>query len=433
MRRRVLLVAPASSYRLDDFRAAAARLTEELELLIATDRCPVLAELWGDAGRNRDVRRSVPIDLGEPQRAAAALAAFHGELRHSDGRGFVGALGVDETSALVASLVAAECGLRASAPRAAAAARDKLHQRTQLSAAGLPVPRFAPLAENADAGEVAASVGFPCVLKPRGLSSSRGVIRADDAAAARRAAERIRRLLARPDLGKPFESGQAVLLAERFIPGAEVAVEGLMRGGRFELLAVFDKPDPLDGPFFEETLYVTPSRLPEGSRQALADCAARAAAALGLSEGPVHSELRLNAQGPWILEVAARSIGGLCSRTLRFGLGLSLEELLLRHAAGLDIPTLERSGGASGVMMLPIPAAGTLHSVAGVDEARALPAIEDVVISVRPGERLVPLPEGNRYLGFAFARAADPATVEAALRRAHALLRFEIGPDLPRA
>ena len=354
--------------------------------------------------------------------------AFDGELRRADGRGFSGALGVDETTAFVAALIASRLELRGGAPRGAEAARDKLIQRGLLAAAGLPVPRFAPLPAGADPAAVAAEVGFPCVLKPRALSSSRGVIRADDAAGVHAAADRIRRLLERPDVG-----GDSTLLVERFVPGVEVAVEAIVRAGRFEVLAIFDKPDPLDGPFFEETLYVTPSRLPDAHQRALADCAARAAAALGLSEGPIHAELRFGADGPWLLEVAARSIGGLCARTLRFGLGVSLEELLLRHAAGLDVPTLERGGGASGVMMLPIPAAGTLRAVRGLEAARAVPGIEDVVISVRAGEKLVPLPEGNRYLGFAFARGPDPATVEAALRRAHACLAFEMRPELPMA
>jgi biotin carboxylase len=369
----------------------------------------------------------VPLDLGDPESACAALVAFDAELRLSDGRGLVGALGVDEATALVAALVSASLGLRGNSPASAAAARDKLQQRTVLWAAGLPVPRFAEVGQATDVGEVAAAVGFPCVLKPRTLSSSRGVIRADDVAGARAAAARIGRILAHAD--PPATPG---LLLERFIPGVEVAVEGLVRRGRFELLALFDKPDPLDGPFFEETLYVTPSRLPEAQQRSLVDCTARAAAALGLAEGPLHAELRLNADGPCVLEVAARSIGGLCARTLRFGLGVSLEELLLRHAACLDVPTPARRGGASGVMMLPIPAAGTLHGVVGLESAKAVPGIEDVVISVREGEKVVPLPEGNRYLGFAFARGPDPATVEAALRRAHALLRFEIGPELPR-
>ncbi len=430
--RRILLVAPSSSYRLDDFQAAAARLEPEVELLVATDRCRTLARIWGEGGRGRAAKTSVPLDLKRPAEAASAIVAFDRKLRSAGEPGLAGAIGVDETTALVAALVKAELGLSTDSPEAAAAARNKLLQRTLLASQGLPVPRFALAAAGEDAGKVAESVGFPCVLKPLALSSSRGVIRADDVAGARVAAERIVALLGRPDVGRPQDPTVKELLVESFIPGAELAVEGLLREGRFELLALFDKPDPLDGPYFEETLYVTPSRLPARRQRQVVACAAQAAAALGLTEGPIHAELRLNDGGPWILEVAARSIGGLCSRTLRFGVGLSLEELLLRHAAGLPIPSLERSGGASGVMMLPIPKAGTLHGVTGLDEARAVPGVEDVVISVRNGERLVPLPEGNRYLGFAFARGGGPAEVEAALRCAQRLLTFDIGPELPK-
>ena len=431
--RRILLIAPASSYRLDDFQSAAARLEGDIDLLVATDRCHVLATIWGPNGLGREVKTSVPIDLKQPEVAAAAIVAFDRDLRAAGQAGLVAAIGVDETTALVAALVQAELGLSRDSPEAAAAARNKLLQRTRLASRGVPVPHFAEVAAGEDAGRVAEAIGFPCVLKPLVLSSSRGVIRANDAAEARAAADRIRALLARPDLGRPLDAATQELLVESFIPGVELAVEGLLREGRFELLALFDKPDPLDGPYFEETLYVTPSRLPAERQREVVACAARAAAELGLTDGPIHAELRLNERGPWILEVAARSIGGLCSRTLRFGVGLSLEELLLRHAAGLPIPSLERSGGASGVMMLPIPKAGTLHGVTGLAEAKAVPGIEDVVISIRPGERLVPLPEGKSYLGFAFARGVGPAEVEAALRRAQATLHFEIGPELPRA
>ncbi|MHB1847112.1 MAG: ATP-grasp domain-containing protein, partial [Deltaproteobacteria bacterium] len=222
------------------------------------------------------------------------------------------------------------------------------------------------------------------------------------------------------------------LLCEAFVPGGEVAVEGLLRAGRLELLAIFDKPEPLDGPFFAETIYVTPSRLPAQTQRRIADVTEAAARALGLGEGPIHAELRLPpGQGPVILEVAARSIGGLCARTLRFGAGRSLEEIVLCHAAGLPLPSLRRERAAAGVLMLPIPAAGTLQSIGGVAEAQALPLIEDVVITVRPGERLVPLPEGSSYAGFVFARGDEAELVEQALRRARELLTFEVAPSLP--
>jgi hypothetical protein len=208
-----------------------------------------------------------------------------------------------------------------------------------------------------------------------------------------------------------------------------VAVEGLLRGGRLEVLAVFDKPDPLDGPYFEETLYVTPSRLPDQAR--IVREAARAAEALGLREGPVHAELRVNGGGVVVLELAARSIGGLCSRSLRFGLGMSLEELILRHALDLPLNGIAREDRASGVMMLPIPRAGALREVRGQEEARSVPGIGGVEITVARGRPIRPLPEGDRYLGFLFAKGETPGAVEAALRAGQAELRVVVAPEAP--
>ncbi len=428
-------MAAKSSYRLVDFARAAATMAPPIELLVATDRCATLARVWRGEPLGQGARFSVPLRLRDPDEAVETLVAFDAGLRRT-GAPLAGILGADETSALVAARVAARLGLpRGVSPEAAAAARDKHHQRTLLAAAGLPVPRFALVEAGADAGEISRAVGFPCVVKPLVLSASRGVIRADDPGQARAAAARIRRILARPGLLARGDPAAARILVERFVPGRELALEGLLTAGQLTPLALFDKPDPLDGPYFEETLYVTPSREPVPLQREIVRCVGRAAEALGLREGPLHAELRLNGRGPWLLELAARSIGGLCSRTLRFGAGVSLEELLLRHAAGspLTARELRREAAAAGVMMLPIPRAGTLHAVSGLDGARGVPGIEDVVVTVRPGERLVPLPEGDRYLGFAFARAGDPAAVEAALRSAQARLRFEIGPDLPAA
>ena len=210
------------------------------------------------------------------------------------------------------------------------------------------------------------------------------------------------------------------------MPGREVALEGLLVGGTLHVLALFDKPDPLDGPFFEETIYVTPSRLPGATQARIAAVSRDACAALGLTEGPIHAELRVNEQGPWVLEVAARSIGGLCSQTLRFGTGVSLEELILCHALGRPLDSLEREQRAAGVMMIPIPRAGRLRAVTGRDEATAVDGIEEVAVTMHPGQTVVPLPEGWQYLGFIFARADTPVAVERALREAHARLRFDI-------
>jgi biotin carboxylase len=289
----------------------------------------------------------------------------------------------------------------------------------------VPVPRFRLVNLTDDPAARAAEIEYPCVLKPLSLSASRGVIRANDAREFVAAFRRISAILEMIDVSLPDEARRA-LLVEEFIPGVEVALEGLLVGGTLHVLAIFDKPDPLDGPFFEETIYVTPSRLPDATQARIAAVSRDACSALGLTEGPVHAELRLNERGPFVLEVAARSIGGLCSRTLTFGTGLSLEEVILCHALGRPLASLERERRAAGVMMIPIPRAGRLAAVHGTDEAAAIDGIEEVTITMHPGQDVVPLPEGWQYLGFIFARAETPAAVEHALRRAHGRLHFTI-------
>jgi biotin carboxylase len=419
-----------TSYGLDGFVTACRRVGAEP--LIASDRCPVLDRRWqwpADA---------VAVDFGDPDGAAAEIARA---ARDVDGR-LRAVLPVGgELPAMVAARAARLLGLPANAPAAMAAAGDKLAMRTLCDGVADPavrVPRFRAVPFDADAAEVAAQVaapdgvGFPCVVKPLLLSGSRGVMRADDARAFATAFERLRRLLSAPALLDLDAVAARQILIESFVAGPEVALEGMLTGGELQVLALFDKPDPLDGPFFEETIYVTPSRHPPATQAAVARAVGAAARAMGLETGPVHAELRLTGEGPVIIEVAARSIGGLCSRTLRFGGGLTLEELVVRHALGEDVRPLAREGRASGVMMIPIPARepGALRAVHGEEAARAVPGVEEVVISARIGETVVPLPEGASYLGFIFARAETPAAVESALREAHARLQFVIAPLL---
>jgi biotin carboxylase len=396
---RALLILPTSGYRTEDFLAAASAL--DVEVVVATDRRQTI----GDALR---------IDLRRPERAAEAIV----ELARD--RPLDAVVAADDGGVVTAAIAATRLGLPANPPEAASRARDKLALRQALAAAGVSQPRFAELPPGGDV----AAVGFPAVLKPTRLAMGRGVIRADDAGAARESERRIRRIVAAAG-----DDPAAPLLLEEYVPGVEVAVEALLRGGRMETLAVFDKPDPLEGPYFEETIYVTPSRLPEDAHTAVERLVAAAAAAVGLREGPVHAEVRLDGPRMWAIELAARSIGGLCGRTLRFGLGVRLEELILRHALGLPLEgRLRREEAAAGVMMLPIPGAGTLRGVSGQDEARAVPGISDLRITIPVGGRMVPLPEGDRYLGFMFARGAGPDQVESALRTAHARLDVAIDP-----
>ena len=357
------------------------------------------------------------LDFQNPARAADAVRAFSAD------HPIQGVVGVDDDTAIVAAAIAERLKLKGNPVHAAEAARDKHAQRRRLAEAGVPIPKFALHALSEDPHQVARSVAYPCVLKPLRLSASRGVIRADGADGFVKAHARLRAILAAPDAAACGEPARQYLV-EEFIPGYEVALEGLLVNRRLHVLALFDKPDPLDGPFFEETIYVTPSQVPAGLQSAITQCADRAAKALGLAEGPIHAELRYNERGPWLIEMAARPIGGKCSAVLRFGEGHSLEEIILRHALGMPIPSLERERQAAGVMMIPIPGGGTLKEVSGIADAKAVPLIEDVQITAHPGERLVPFPEGSRYPGFIFARGETPTAVEAALRDAHRRLEF---------
>jgi biotin carboxylase len=327
---------------------------------------------------------------------------------------------------LLAAQAAEALGLPHNDPDAALAARDKWVMREALHRGGVPVPEYQRYPLTTDPANVAGEIPFPVVVKPVRLSGSRGVIRADDRDAFIQAWERARRIVLRE--GESLDQGE--LLVERYLPGFEVALEGLLTAGALQTLALFDKPDPLEGPFFEETIYVTPSRLPEATQAAISVRTAEAAAALGLREGPIHAELRINDEGIWLIEMAGRSIGGLCSTVLEFGAGLSLEEIILRHAVGMPLPSTERTGGAAGVMMIPIPKGGILREVAGVEEATAVPGVTGVEITAPLNQPVTPLPEGASYLGFIFASGESPAAVERALRAAHAELAFRIEPAI---
>jgi biotin carboxylase len=417
----LLLLVPTTSYRLDDFRAAAERL--RVPLVLGSDLCHKIEDTFGA------LPDQLSLDYRHPERAAEQIAEAAAL------RPVGGVVPTSDATAIIGALAAEKLGLAWNSPEAARRAADKHAQREALRAAGLPVPAFSLHDLGGDPEAAAAAVPYPCVLKPLTLSASRGVIRADDPAGFVAAWRRIARLLhdTRAERRARSRADEGSVLVEAFVPGAEVALEGLLRGGALEVLAFFDKPDPLDGPFFEETLYVTPSRHPAALQAEVARLVGEGARALGLAEGPVHAELRLSTAGPVILEIAARSIGGLCSRTLRFGAGLTLEEVLVAHAMGIPLAGVRREARASGVMMLPIPRRGVLHGVAGVPEAKAVPGVVDAVITAQEGREVVPLPEGDSYLGFLFAKGEGPAEVEAALREGHRRLAFDIRAPLPLA
>ena len=325
--------------------------------------------------------RALTLRLSQPARAAEQIA------QRALQTPFAAIVGVDDQGVMAAAVGAERLGLPHNPPDAVARTRDKAAMRRALAQAGVPQPRFALLPSGADVAAVVREVGLPCVVKPLGLSGSRGVIRADDGEQARLTVERVRGILASAQ-----EPPEAPLLVESYLPGAEVALEGLLRRGRLEVLAVFDKPDPLEGPYFEETLYVTPSRLPMTVLAEVEAVTARAARALGLREGPIHAELRVDGERVSVLELAARSIGGLCYRALRFGAGVSLEQVILRHALGLGLEDLAREATASGVMMIPIPGAGVLRAVEGQQQARAAEGIGGLEITIARGRPVVPPP-----------------------------------------
>ncbi len=404
--KRLLLIGATTGYQTRTFADAASRLG--FELVLATDRCRHLDDPWGD--------QAIAVRF-EDAAAAEDLAAG----QHVDG-----IVAVGDRPAYLAALAAQRLGIPYNPPEAVLACRNKFLARGHFRAAGLLVPEFRRMALDAPAAQAAATVRFPCVLKPLGLSGSRGVIRVNNPAEFTAAFQRIAALLQQPDIARLREEQNAFLIAEDFIAGRELALEGILTGGRLRVLALFDKPDPLDGPFFEETIYVTPSREPEAVQHEIVRTTEAAVRALGLSHGPVHAEMRVNERGVWMLEVAARPIGGLCARVLP-----GLEELILRHAAGEDVSGIQTRGGAAGVMMIPIPREGMYAGVEGLEQAKSVPGIEDVIVTAKEGQKLIPLPEGASYLGFIFASANSPEGVEDALRQAHAQLRFEIATALP--
>jgi biotin carboxylase len=405
--KRLLLVAPTTGYQARAFMEAAKRL--RFELLLATDRCHVLDDPWGD--------RAIPLRFENPEQAARTLA---------DQTRIDGIVALGDRQAYIAALAAEQMRLRYNSPVSTLAARDKFIAHSRFRAAGLPAAEFFRAEMARGAASAADRASFPCVLKPLGLSASRGVIRANDRTEFIGAFERIARLLDDPEIARLGDEQRRFVQIENFIEGREFALEGILSAGRLRVLALFDKPDPLDGPYFEETIYVTPSRESAGTQREIVHATEQAIQALGLTEGPVHAEMRVNERGAWILEVAARPIGGLCARVLP-----GLEELILRHAAGEDVSSIALPRDAAGVMMIPIPREGVYVDAEGIEEARSVAYIDEVVITAKQGQKLIPLPEGNSYLGFIFARADTAAAAELALRLAHECLRFEIASVLP--
>ena len=390
----ILIIAPHGSYRTAAFIQAATQ--QHCEIMIASQ---------GKHSIVSEYAQGLQIDLKDHDRAVAAI------IEAARLRPFVGIIGTDDSTVVIATHVAEQLGLPHNSLESVSLTSRKDLARLRLSQHDVNVPEFRLLSLNAPLLGQCDNIHYPCVVKPVGLSASRGVIRVDDFAQLQQAVSRIDRILANE--GPLAAERRSTLLLEQFIPGQEVAV--------------FDKPDPLDGPFFEETYYLTPSRFPEAIQQQIHQQVEAACRAYGLTQGPVHAECRINSDGVWLLEMAARTIGGLCGRLLRFGTGYSLEELVLAHARG-QRPEIQRQDEAAGVLMIPVPEAGVLKRIEGLLAARRVPLIEEVDIQIREGYELRPLPEGGTYLGFMFARGEHVAEVEQALREAHACLKIVIAP-----
>jgi biotin carboxylase len=419
--KRVLLFAATTGYQIRSFGEAASRLG--VRLVFASDRCDRLDDPWWDG--------AIPIRFHQEQRSLGAVTrAF----RSAPPDGIVA---VGDRPAVVAARAAEAFGLPGHSSAGAATSRNKLATRRALKAAGLPTPAFHAIAIGNTPIVVPRSLGYPVVIKPLALSGSRGVMRADDPAALVAAIARLRRLLKSADVREERDDVHTQAIVESFVPGAEYALEGVLTRGELTTLAIFDKPDPLDGPFFEETIYLTPSRQSRQIQRSIVDHVARAARAIGLRHGPIHAECRVNPEGVYVLEVAARPIGGLCSKAVKLtapdGSDATLEDLLLRHGIGEDVSGYRQHAGASGVMMIPIPKKGVFRGVDGVKEALAVQGVEEIRITMKPDARLVTLPEARSYLGFVFASGVEPADVDVALRAASRKLRFRIDRELPMA
>ena len=405
-RSRVLLVAAPNSYRTAPFIEAAREYG--IDLLIASEGRYSLVDA---------VSQGLQIDFNDPQNS---LARIEKEAKRGV---FCGVIATDDSATELASLAALRLGLPHNRPQAVQIARRKDLARYALADAEVPVPRFTLISLDRSLRFQIRGFPFPCVIKPLAMSGSRGVIRCDNFDEFLDAARRIESIIAEA----LDQSERRRFLVESFIPGSEIAVEGLLSRGRFDVLAIFDKPEALDGPYFEETYYVTPTRLGRSSCEQVQATVEKACRAYGLVHGPIHAECRINPDGVWMLELAARTIGGLCSRLFRYGVGYSLEQLVLQHAMGVcpDRPVMT---GAAGVLMIPIPNGGVLRRIEGVSAASQVTYIREVSIQVREGYELVPLPEGSSYLGFIFAVAPDPEKAEHALREAHSRLNIVIAP-----
>ena len=404
---RTLLIAPDRSYRTGAFVLAAQKLG--IELVVASFGEACLASRSGGLALNRESQVEA---LDTISRAVAESP-------------FAAILASDDETVGLAGVAAERNGLPGNSADAIKAQTSKIHFRRLCQSNETQCPEFISLdSKNLERG-APPGVHYPCVAKPAMLSASRGVIRCDNPGELSRALKRIHSLLY-----SEGKLGEDVVLVEDYIDGLEYAVDGLLKRGRLQVLAIFEKPGPMAGPFFEETIYLTPPRLSHKVTGQVIGALENLCRKLGICEGALHAELRINSSGVCFLEIAGRTVGGRCGRILEFQTGCSLEELVLANAVRRPAAVGE-STGSSGVMMIPVTQGGVLRRVEGISAARREPGIIDVEIDAREGQILVPWPEGCAYPGFIFARAGTVADVERALRAAHRCLNFVLAPQLP--
>ena len=406
---RLLLIAPEASYHTAPFQAAGRRLG--IEVMVASEgRFPVVP------GQSVGLR----VNFSDTSRSLRLIEALYRETP------FDGVIGTDDGTLELATVVATKFGLNTNPPLSTKISRRKDRSRVVQRDFGLRTPWFISAAVCGQGEpEVPSSVSYPCVAKPVTLSASRGVIRANNDQELVAALSRISKIIESAGPEHP-----RVVLIEEYIPGMEYVVEGLLDSGNWRTMAIFGKPEPLEGPFFEETIYIAPPGLGFDVEKKILDTVRATCEAYGLEHGPVHAECRINEDGVWLIELAPRTIGGKCSRIFQLGTGQALEDIVILNALGRPAP-FRSPAGVIGLMMIPVPGPGIVRRVEGIEAARCVDHIEEIEIDVKPGQQLVPWPEGSSYPGFIFARGSSEHLVTEALKTAHRALRFVIAPQLP--
>ncbi len=408
MRPCIILIAPPSSYRLGPYIRTAEKLNIDV-IVISEGKYSLVSA----------IASGMHVDFSDPDVSQQIVSRL-------EGREIKAVVGTDDRTVVQAAQVSKALKLAHNDPAATRYTRRKDLARACLAESSVNIPAFEVHPLQALIDKATTSLDYPCVIKPLAMSGSRGVIRVNNPDELQQAARRLQGILANAG-GEDIERSSVLL--ETYIPGLEYAYEGLLNQGQLQTLALFDKPEPMEGPFFEETYYITPSRLDHTTQKKIQQAVQQACEAYGLVNGPVHAEVRIHNGQVWFMEMAARTIGGQCAQLVNYVTGVELEEIVLRQAAGMAL-ALKQTQQAAGVLMIPTTEQGLLRRVEGILQASQLEGIEDIEISIHEGYEIVPLPEGDSYLGFIFAKAATAEQVEKALRQAHAKLKIVTSPLL---